>query len=482
MGYNWPSFGNCSDCGNGNTEENCVQIPCPTTGDTENASTTPDEIIDNPIIACNSNKGKYYDKTIANFVVPSVGNTVNVAVCEPSLWSSCQWLAVCYPTNQIAYFKVVAVTPEDGLITLLNACSDGEPIRNNPSIGTVISLGAVIYAVAPPWCTQDIKNLITEIIESGEEDITDSIMEILNDAENVCFQSIPDLSDGREAHLFGGDYDGSPYQSNPSLLQSCLRKLRRIYTRFTGRTICFQDIPTTSDDPEGSPPVPKRYVYLDGNNCLRKGAIVNSNTCGDSLNQETLDAISGCKSGAKALLTPSDRNKIIVSKKDDYGNPYWTEENGGNGRMFYPLSTPVSLTIFNQSVSTGFNSINFTGTFLAIDSEVPPEINGRQRYAEIQVDLNMNLAGLLVVGQVRVTSSSITLVYLNGTNTFNDPSVFPLIGASFGTMGSAMVPVSSTTPKQFEFNAAVQATLNNTDGIQDTMSFNSTAKLMGYWA
>src|SRR5690242_11274763 len=58
---------------------------------------------------CISNKGKFYDQILSDLILPISGQEVKAYVCEPGLWSSCQWAAICYGDNKIAVLKVIGL-------------------------------------------------------------------------------------------------------------------------------------------------------------------------------------------------------------------------------------------------------------------------------------------------------------------------------------------------------------------------------------
>ena len=465
--FNWPNFDKCG-CGTPSEDIPCVSVPCPTTGLVDDALVTPSDLPDSQDLACNSNFGKFYDRFIDNFVTPGVGETGFAKVCNPSLWIGCQWISVCRPGNPNAIFKVADAQPEFQRLLLVNACSDGEAIDGNPNPGDVFFGGAVFYPVAPPWCSQYLQDKVISIIESGDSNVSDSILQVLTNSDEICFRETPDLESGREAHLFGGDYDASPYQSDPSLLNSCLRKLRKIYTRFLGRTICFQDIPSTSDDPEDG--VAKRFVYLDKNNCLRRGGEVNANVCGDALIKESLSSIAGCNSGARALLVPTDKNKIIKSFKDPYNNAYWAEASAG--LTYYPLPNPVDSSIVTRNVSGSSSSTIHIVNFGILDVNMPDVDFPPNARAAITVNIRMNLNGY-VSGECDVNCGGVVCNNILMTNNgLEDRPMF------CKNMNTAIVPVVDINlPKRFTFSV-----FTGSAGGGTSYDVIVRATILGYYA
>jgi hypothetical protein len=307
---------------------------------------------------CISNKGKFYDNILHNLIIPISGQEVKAYVCEPKLWSSCQWAAICYQ-NKIAIFKVLGLG-SDHLI-LVNACQDGQPIEDNPPPGTALNEKSVIYPVPPPWCSEALCNKITNAL-SDPECACAGVLNCLANSEEVCLSSVPELEEGEEVHLFGGTMLTEQGNSNddPSLWKSCLRKIKEIFTGYTGTSICFSNLPETSTSPDivdGSP-VAKRQVLLDGFGCLRKGPPVSEDACDEDLNvlaeddeyhtgneteednddntnekSQTFDAFSICKDGDKRILMPERDCGVVQSFEDDDNIKRWEVAPLG-GRIF----------------------------------------------------------------------------------------------------------------------------------------------------
>jgi hypothetical protein len=310
---------------------------------------------------CVSNKGKFYDKILHDLLVPISGQGVNAYVCEPDLWSTCQWIAACYGSNDIAVFKVTGIAGDH--IKLVNACSDGGAIEDNPAPGSVIKAGSVIYPIPPPWCSDELCNKLTAALENGDC-ACQGVLSCLQNSEEICFSALPAIEDGEELHLFGGSMltnEGNE-NDNPSLWKSCLKKLHEIFTGYTGKSICFADLPETTTAPDiiDWSPVAKRTVLLDGNGCLRKGPIVTAGSCDaelditiedddihipedddEGLNAKgrLFDALKVCREGVERVLIPSAECMAIHSVKDEDNNYYWEEVRLG-GRIFM-LTTPL---------------------------------------------------------------------------------------------------------------------------------------------
>lgn len=312
---------------------------------------------------CISQKGKFYDKILHDLLVPLSGQEVKAYVCEPGLWNTCQWIAMCYGSNDIAIFKVIGIAGDH--IKLVNACSDGGEIEDNPEPGSKISAGSVLYPVPPPWCSTELCNKLTAALENGDC-ACQGVLSCLQNSEEVCFSSVPEIEEGEELHLFGGTMltEEGNENDNPSLWKSCLKKLKEIFTGYTGKSICFADLPETTTAPDiiNGSPVAKRTVLLDGLGCLRKGPIVTAGSCDEDLNITTadddihtpvaddgglnakgrmFDAIKVCREGVERVLIPSNECAGIHAVKDADNNYYWEETQLG-GRIFM-LTTPQVL-------------------------------------------------------------------------------------------------------------------------------------------
>lgn len=315
---------------------------------------------------CISTKDKLYDKILHDLLIPISGQEVKAYVCEPSRWSACQWVAVCYGDNKIAIFKIVGLGSDH--LVLVNACQDGEPIEDNPQPGSKLGSGSVIYPVPPPWCSETLCKKITSAIEN-EDCACQGVLNCLANSEEVCFSSVPEIQEGEELHLFGGTMltEEGNENDNPSLWKSCIKKLKEIFTGYTGKSICFSDLPETTIAPDiidGSP-VSKHSVLLDGFGCLRKGPAA-TDGCDSALDitiaedsehtgvetnvdnkknsnakAKVFDAITVCLDGVKRIIMPSASCNTFISRKREDNTKYW-EETPMLGRT---VLLPIQMTL-----------------------------------------------------------------------------------------------------------------------------------------
>src|SRR5690606_15371843 len=89
-------YKSCTDCGDEGMPVKTISIP------TCGSPVEPGE--------CASQKGKFFDKLIEDFVVPKNGNEGKLFVCEGNLWAKHQWVAVVMGSEKIAAFQIVKVS------------------------------------------------------------------------------------------------------------------------------------------------------------------------------------------------------------------------------------------------------------------------------------------------------------------------------------------------------------------------------------
>lgn len=224
--------------------------------------------------SCQSFKGKFYDKSIAEFVVPQVGKIGFLNVCEANLWASSQFVGVCIGKSKYAFFRIVETGQH--ILKILNGCEKGNPesgIAGNPEPGTVIPENATLFPCPPIGCSSQLAQEFSSLLNNYG---ADGVIKILKESDGICFTATPELDETETAHLFGGtfvDCDCSPQQNS---FLSCLRKIVRIFTGQGGKTICMPDVNTTTyDDVDvDGDPISKRIAIFDERGCIKKGGTV----------------------------------------------------------------------------------------------------------------------------------------------------------------------------------------------------------------
>lgn len=247
----------CNSCG-----EEKIIVPVSTCCDSAQVETP----------ACQSFSGKFYDKTIADFTVPGIGKVGGLTVCQANLWAKSQYVGVVVGKSKYAFFRIVDVGQQ--VLKVLNGCTKNDPdspILGNPEPGIVLPEGSVIFPCPPVGCSDQLAEQFASLLENfGAE----GVIKILKESDEICFTATPEISDEEVTHLFGGtmiDCDCAPEASS---VLSCLRKLLRIFTGQSGKTLCFPDVGTTSIDDVtvDEEEVSKYLAYFDENGCLKKGA------------------------------------------------------------------------------------------------------------------------------------------------------------------------------------------------------------------
>lgn len=212
---------------------------------------------------CESFKGKFYDKSIEPFVFPKVGNIASLMVCEASLWSAHQFVGIAIGNSQYAFLRIVG-TGQNALKVLNGFVKDdsSKNIAGNPEPGTVIPQGAVLFPSPPQGGSEQLQLQFVQMLEAYG---SNGVIKILKESSDVSFINTEELDtdvDYRGAYIFGGDW-----------ITSALRKIKKIFTGQGGRTLCFPDVGTTTDENvvvDGTP-VKKYLAYFDEKKCLKRG-------------------------------------------------------------------------------------------------------------------------------------------------------------------------------------------------------------------
>lgn len=424
MGF--PHFQDCPTCNKAPASTNypkgmIAEIPC------DNCNGLP----------CDSNQGRFHDRVLEDFMVPLAGNSVEVSVCDPSLWASCQWIAACYPNakNHVAIFKIVSVNVANSKITIFNGCKDGSAISSNPSPGTRIEKNAIIYPVTPPTCSAELCEQVSKAIEDPECACT-AVTNCLKASKEVCFTSVVDIKENEEVHLFGGTV---PAGGGDNFYASCLRKLKKIFSGFNGKTLCFGEPQGYDSDATNS------YLLIDANGCIRKGVDFKGSACNDETNVDDgiLDQVFGCVDGQQATIKPSNESMVLSSCKNESNVNFWKEAK--LGLSFFP--------VLNQTVYAAGGGPR-TITHLT-DADVPPKFCNRKRYAQFLVQ---------ATGCSATNQSIGTTITINGVI-----ALITYYERECRTLGAqAMVPVDDADPKTFN--------------VQISGIGSAALIFMGYWA
>jgi len=420
---------------------------------------------------CVSNKGKFFDRLTEDFVVPSVGRTSKIKVCDGKLWSKCLWVAACIGAEKIAAFQITETSNKS--ITILNGCRTGEAIQGNPDVGYEIKEGTVIYPIPPQGCSQ---GFCAKVAQAIEECGADAVINVLKESEEICFTSVPVLDEIEKAHLFGGimpdqdcqcdDYGYAAPVQGETFWQSCLRKLNRIFTNVGGRTLCMPEAPTY--DHEDDPSNLAREAVFDKKGCLRKG-----NAVGDCRNATAIedsetgaDAVIVCKDGTRRILVPDCNTMIVGCCEDGETDPKWVVR--PKGLNLFLLDEPIEVskqTWPSYGSSTTPSASSFPATItetITIDSDLIPESCGKV-YA-------------LVDFESRITDTGSANVFISDIS-YNGEYYRHLIAGQtndvFTINYKDIVPLNESNPESFLFKW---------DKIAGTATYRSNVRIIGFYA
>lgn len=151
-----------------------------------------------------------YDKSIEAVVVPAVGGSFQVSVCNPSLYTVGAWVEFVDGALAGSVFQIIAINSINGYISLRNSCSDGESaISGNASPGATGEANSRFIVRGKIECKDS---------ESALEELQSLIPQL----EEICLDGIGEKSVTEEISLLGSltlnDCDGG---ESP---QPCLRK------------------------------------------------------------------------------------------------------------------------------------------------------------------------------------------------------------------------------------------------------------------
>lgn len=212
---------------------------------------------------CNSQSGKFHDRSIEDFTVPAVGKISNLHVCQANLWGAGQYVGIVIGKSKYGFFRITEVG--ERVLKVLNGCEKGNSISKiagNPEAGTVIPEGAVVFPAPPFGCSDYLAEQFMLLLETSG---ADGVIKILNESDEICFTATPDLDtdpDYRAAFLFGGDFIGS-----------CLRKIKKIFTGQGGSTLCFPYMEIVNEESVVFQDVlsHKYLAYIDEKGCIKRG-------------------------------------------------------------------------------------------------------------------------------------------------------------------------------------------------------------------
>lgn len=181
------------------------------------------------------------------FVVPAVGATAVLEVCDASVFRVGMWI-----TNPaLGRYPIVGVNAATNLLTLRNSCADGATaIYGNPDPGTQICGTQSIWIGGESPCL------------NAEEFCADvfSCMESISEDNPLCLPDVPLTTSGQCVKMMGlsaaCDSGDCPQPDDPN----CVTKLNNV--RFCEDTIVFDNGLQVAEDEECFRPV---VITEDGN-------------------------------------------------------------------------------------------------------------------------------------------------------------------------------------------------------------------------
>lgn len=418
---------------------------------------------------CESNKGRFYDLVLEDFIMPEVGGEAYLKVCDGSLWKKGMYVGAILSGNKIAAFIITEVGTRK--LKVLNGCdkSGDSPFLGNPEKGSKIANKTIIFPIPPTGCETGFAQSVLSVLESsGGQTALESIISQL---DNICFTTIPDIGEDESGHLFAGTKPDCDCAEED--YSSCLRKVKDITIAEGGKYFCFPEIPIIDSLPINGQQ--KRLALFEPETgCLKAGpTIADLKSCDDNsgINKDnTFDAVSACNEGIPANLLPTSKHleittveiddpesdavppsKIIkwIHRNKKYAIVQHTTGSGVDGGATTIGSWNIRPMTLTSSVPAGF--VTVASNIITINSPGLYEIE---------------FTGTLFAasgGQLRLESTTGTseIIYSNTGYTTND---------SYHT-AYAIIEITEAT-KSFKMSYRV-ATANATDGLGKSLSFGA---------
>lgn len=179
-----------------------------------------------------------YDFITSGFIAPTTGGVVQVSVCNNAVYTLGQWLQFSSP------FITLRVSAKDGNgknMTLINSCSNGNPVSSNPAAGSVaVPQNSTFSVVGSPNCSSDSEEV--ELINTA-----------FSEMEELCTPALIETDGGAVVQLTGQT------RSNPddTAFKQCIRRIKNAF---------FQNgmfkLPGFSTFPSGTDPTNYRDVVI----------------------------------------------------------------------------------------------------------------------------------------------------------------------------------------------------------------------------
>lgn len=167
-----------------------------------------------------------YDFILSGFVVPLVGSTINVNVCNVNVYSLLSY--VYFPGFNL-WMQIVASSTENKTLSLKNACVDGvNAVEGNPDPGQAIPINSTFVVCDAPRC------------DSVEEDRAE-LESALSNSTELCVPQFGETSNTAIVQLVGRT-EADPGDSG---FKKCLKRVAALF--FQNGAIRQPNIETVSE-------------------------------------------------------------------------------------------------------------------------------------------------------------------------------------------------------------------------------------------
>lgn len=295
---------------------------------------------------------KVYDQLLLATVVPIVGGTTTVKVCNADLYTVGNWIQFIDGSGIGAIFQVVSINTTENILTVRNACADGtSEIVSNPSPGATIETDSRFVVVGEPVCTNS--------------DVTDSeVSGALSRLEEICLDNIRSRAGSTEAAKMLGTLAESDC-SDGGEPRPCLRKLNT--QELKDGTLRLANVNKEALDD-------LRLAYINANNDIVEADISDSNyvatVCGGKVK-----IISGGR-----IFIPIQQSMLSIFR-DDTNFTEWSNEVDFS-TVIAANSISVCDKIYAQLTTSIYASVDDTAkglsgtTVLEVDNRIVNSIYG----------------------------------------------------------------------------------------------------------
>lgn len=152
-----------------------------------------------------------YDIALQSVVVPAVGGSMQISVCNASLYTVGSWIEFVDGSGAGSKYQIIAVNSTENYISVRNSCSDGvTAISGNAPPGSTFVINSRFIVIGEPIC------------QTSDEKV-EELQETINAADELCLEGITDRLAGVEETEMLGVVAASDCEEGEA--QPCLRKL-----------------------------------------------------------------------------------------------------------------------------------------------------------------------------------------------------------------------------------------------------------------